>query len=115
MLSLEVRMRAERRIVRAALKCAIRRGYTLHTVVNGEDDEPVRTVTEAMVHAFACDDAHVFLTKPGENHKSNRNKAWFYFVLGNSGWDVISDYTTVLDPVVNDVEPLVARYEAMDR
>ncbi len=36
---------------------------------------------------------------------------WVRFIYGNDGWDVISDYTTNLEPVMKLVQPLIDRLE----
>jgi hypothetical protein len=109
MLALKRRQQVERAIVRAAVVAAIARGWKLESVDNGTDDDfiPVKSVAGVMREAFVADDAVVRFT-------AGSHSAWFLFVYGNSGWDVISDYTTNLDDAVYDIEPLVARYEAED-
>jgi len=37
---------------------------------------------------------------------------WVYFVYGNDGWDVVSDYTTNLEAVLKGSGELAERLEA---
>ena len=109
MFTLARRLVVERAIVRAAVLEALKQGWKLESVYNGADDFPI-TVTsleQVEAEAFVADDAVV-------RFNNGTRTAWFHFVYGNSGWDVISDYTVNLDAVVNAIEPLVARYEAED-
>jgi len=36
-------------------------------------------------------------------YEGDENKGWVRFVYGNSGWDVINDYTTNLEDALNSV------------
>lgn len=112
MLKGERRQECERQIVRATIEAALARGYTLHSVANGEDDERVASTDEAMKYAFECDEAHIFFTRP--NAAENTPISWLFIVLGNEGWTVISDYTVDLDDAVNDTEELVTKWEEED-
>jgi hypothetical protein len=104
MFSLERRQEVERIIVKATIEAAIKRGFVLDFVNNGDDNEPVSTVNEAMDLAFACDDARIWF----------KGGPWLYIVLGNEGWTVISDYTLSIEEAVVDVESLVEKFEKED-
>jgi DNA-binding transcriptional regulator LsrR (DeoR family) len=103
------RQEVERAIVRATIEEAEKQGWRLVRVSNGEDNVAVRSIEEALEHAFACDEAHVYFAP--EHTTDDKWTAWFYVVLGNDGWDVICDYTTNLDLVINATDALVAKYE----
>ena len=109
---MKIRQQAEQEIVRATIEAAIKRGFKLRDVDNGEDEmraptADAITVDEAMVKAFECDDAHVFFaTESG-------GRAWLYVVLGNEGWTVISDYTVNLEDAVKDTDKLVEKWEEL--
>jgi hypothetical protein len=109
MFSNERRQEVERDIVRATVEAALKLGFTLHSVNNGEEEPLVSTVDEVMEYAFSCDEAHIFFREPGMPVYS-----WLYIVLGNEGWTVISDYTVDLDGAVQATEALVEKYEAED-
>jgi hypothetical protein len=104
------RQQVERSIVRATIKAAIAKGFELVAVSNGEDFVETTSVRRAMVVAFECDEAHVYFRKPGSEY--SHWSSWFFVVLGNEGWTVISDYTVDLEVAVRDTEPLVEKYEA---
>jgi len=102
----ERRMQIEREITRAFIEAAIKQGWMLCNVTNGEGETRVSTVDDAMKYAFECDEAHIFFCTKGALLYS-----WVYIVLGNSGWDVISDYTTDMDKVMEAIDPLITKYE----
>lgn len=108
-LPLKQRQRAEREIVRAAIESAQNYGFTLWHVNNGEDETPVTNTDAAMEEAFACDEAKIYFWADATETKY----AWIYIVLGNDGWDVISDYTVDLEDAISDesVETLVRHWE----
>ena len=37
--------------------------------------------------------------------------AWVLLVYGNTGWDVICDYTTSLNEVVDKLQPMIDKFE----
>lgn len=86
----------ERMIVDAVVEDAIKAGYELQVVADGEDMTE-RTTDGAAIIAMLMDldDAHLIYRKP-ETPKENHD-AWVRFVFGNDGWDVINDYTANLD------------------
>lgn len=104
MFTLERRQEVERTIVRATIEEAIKQGWTVKSVDNGEDRTRVDSVDKAMAEAFACDEAHIYLARGGR-------VGWVYIVLGNEGWTVVSDYTMSLDDVVTATEALVNKFE----
>jgi hypothetical protein len=102
----ERRIEMEREIVAALATEAVAQGWSLHAV----DRIVVASVDEVLQRVFDLDEAHLIVTRPAAG--GGRQKSWFYFVLGNTGYDVLSDYGTSLDSVVDAVEPLIARLEA---
>ena len=98
------RVAVERRVVRQFLKDTIAAGFFL--VVDewisefGFDDEevqPTQDIMQLQNQIFNLDEAHVMLFNEGENPAEDVSQGWVYFVFGNSGWDVISDYTTNIE------------------
>jgi hypothetical protein len=102
----EVEEKIIRTIIEHALKDGHRlsvsyeRGYDLPgdhnegTIYNSDNAE------EIFAACFACDDCMLFIHRKGEEAMiDDRVNAlgWIYFVLGNDGWDVISDYTSKLE------------------
>lgn len=101
------RLKIERTIVRRVVKDALAAGYTL-SVDDGGDEYAVENTTSyrAVMDALMnTDDDKLILRKDGKG-----GKVWF--VYGNSGWDVICDYTTSLEALI---EPLMAAGGLIDK
>lgn len=98
----------EQKIVQAFMKSAIDAGYKLTvSLERGYDHDDDSTcvlcstdMEKLMEMAFAGDECHIFV------HKSDmepvvkgrlQSVGWIQCVMGNDGYDVISDYTTNLD------------------
>lgn len=77
-----------RKVVRA-LKAA---GKPVVMVFDGEEEVPVGTETEVMDIVFNLDWARLY-TEDG---------SWVFLVAGNE-WDMLSDYTTNLEPIIDPV------------
>lgn len=62
------------------------------------------TVEAIFVEADKFDECHIFIDGPSENVEEGHG-SWIRLIFGNgnSGWDVISDYTTDLEPVLKPV------------
>lgn len=41
------------------------------------------------------------------------SEGWVYVVMGNDGWDVISDYTTNLEPLMSGANRLAEKYSKL--
>ena len=97
------RIAIERRIVRATVRALLKAGYLLN-VDNGGDTEELAQPT-ADRHAILAelmntDDDYLTVYKV---HAPTVRCAWVRFIYGNDGWDVINDYTTSLDPILEPV------------
>ena len=103
---MKYRQQVERTIVRAFIDEALKQGWTLNAVDNGEDQTYFPDADAAMEAAFACDEAHILF-----KHPEGSRSGWVFIVLGNEGWTVISDYTVNLDAVNEAITPLIDRYE----
>lgn len=104
---LKHRIATEKRIVRQVIKDAFKAGYIL-AIDNGCDygEEVIVKasdgISKAMTEVMLSDEDRVYLIKP-ENFKSQKtwkHSGWVYFVYGNDGWDVISDYTINLEDLL---------------
>lgn len=98
--TVKARQRIEIEIAHALLVVLIRAGFSVR-VVQGDDASgdtlPIRTtVDEAMGDLFQCDDDRILVYRAD----SAKRFGWVYLVYGNDGWDVISDYTTNLEAVI---------------
>lgn len=84
----------EMAIVRHLLTELVAGGF-IFTVDDGED-EPVKCsveIEEGMEAIFAVEDAAIYARKAGESE----DFGYVRLVMGNDGWDVISDYTLNLE------------------
>lgn len=112
--------RLEKRVVRRFVKDALaaghrlavslERGYDLKEMLLGSRD-----VDKIMEEAFAGDQAHIFV-QPAEGPTVEDgivvSEGWVYIVLGNEGWDVISDYTTNLESLLAGANAIAEKEEA---
>jgi hypothetical protein len=91
--AIQRRIRMERSIARAFVTSAHKMGFTFQIDNGGDDDEIVKTsgVKQTLDEMFATDEERVYLVKDG------KRIGWVFFVYGNSGYDVICDYTVNLD------------------
>lgn len=91
-------------------------GYVISEKRFHDNDNPGSPVTAEVVGKIAGDFAlshqnikditivryeRLYVFKPGEK----KPFAWVYFVYGNDGWDVISDYTTKQGPTQSRLTP----------
>lgn len=109
----------EKRIVRRFVKDALAQGKRLAvSLERGYDVEDMllgsRDVKAIMDEAFAGDEAHIFVQPgigPTVEDGSVLSEGWVYIVLGNDGWDVISDYTVNLEPLLAGANALAEKEE----
>ncbi len=122
MSAIEKRIAVEKRIVRRFVKDALaaghrlsvsyERGYDIDEMLNGS-----RNIKEIMDAAFAADDAHLFVHKadgPTTENGSVLSEGWVYIVLGNDGYDVISDYTTGIESLLAGANALADKLADAD-
>lgn len=114
-----MRVRAmEERIVRRFVKDALKAGKRLAvSLERGYDIEDMllgsRDAKKVMDAAFAGDEAHIFVQpKDGDTVEEGRvvSEGWVFIVLGNDGWDVISDYTENLEDLLKGANALSEKY-----
>jgi hypothetical protein len=117
-MSVKMRREVERKIVgqfvRDALAAghrlavSLERGYDIDEMLLGSRDE-----SKIMEAAFAGDDCHIFL-QPAEGPTVEDGKVvsdgWVNCVFGNDGWDVISDYSTNVEPLLAEASKLSDQY-----
>lgn len=65
------------------------RGFQCVKVINGDEDEKVKTIHKAINHATACDEASVYF-RSVKDPEANLLSA--YLVLGNSPHELVADY-----------------------
>jgi hypothetical protein len=91
------------------LAVSLERGYDVDEMLLGSVDK--NAVLDA---ATAGDECHVFVQRAdGPTVSDGRvvSEGWVYFVFGNDGWDVISDYTTSLEYLMEAANAVAERYE----
>jgi hypothetical protein len=95
----------EQKIVKQVLKDAVKGGYQL-VVDDGEEEFPPTTnIKEAYDNLFGVDESRLILEKDGNY------VGWIFFVFGNDGWDVISDYTVNLEEFLTNANKLADKFE----
>jgi hypothetical protein len=104
------RMELERRMASALVKACIDRGFRV-TVDNGEDKPVVMSTNyrKVMNALWQTDEEYVVL-----HDATGKRYGWFFLVYGNSGWDLVSDYTVnaVCEAIWNEViTPLADKME----
>lgn len=86
------RARMELIIVNALLKLLSEKGYSIE--VEEYEGEATPDIKDA---CFNLDEVHLLLTKDGEK------AGWIFLVMGNNGFDLISDYTTNLEKLLKPI------------
>jgi hypothetical protein len=111
----EVEQKIVRRFVKDALKAGYRlavsleRGFDVEDMLLGSTD-----VEKIMNEAFAGDEAHIFVQPsdgPTVEDGQVVSTGWVFIVLGNDGYDVISDYTVNLESLLAGANQLAVQYE----
>ena len=98
------RVAIERRIVTALIDRALAEGYEL-SVDDGEEQYAwTRDRDEVIADIMNTDEDRLYLRKDGHT-------AWVFLVYGNSGWDVICDYHTRLEALLEPINTLTDNLE----
>lgn len=96
-----VRIKVEHDIVTRTVDVLLQQGYLLQTNQGGEGLEPVKPTADRKLilsHLNETDDELLLVSGP-----EGQRIGSVYFVYGNDGWDVISDYSTNLEEVLAPV------------
>ncbi|MBV8895506.1 MAG: hypothetical protein JO051_03265 [Acidobacteriaceae bacterium] len=103
------RIGTEEKIARRCTDALLRAGYLLG-VNDGEETTIERSSdANAIFHAmFTTDEDYILVYRKGEQE----HFGWVRFIYGNDGWDVISDYSTNLEPVMHGVLEYAEAQEA---
>lgn len=104
-MSVKMRQEVEHKIAEALIKSALATGYTI-TVDNGEDESkvPLSDLSLVLADMFLTDEDRLYMWEDDERI------GWVYFIYGNDGWDVISDYTTNLEPIMTEANKISEHY-----
>jgi len=101
----------ERKIVGRIITDALKAGFCV-TVSYGEGDYPVRHSTnraDILKAMWACDEESlIFHTADGRERRG-----WVQLIYGNgnNGCDVVCDYATSLEPIMEPVQKLAEQLE----
>lgn len=118
-MSVKMRQEVERKIVGQFVRDALAAGYRLAvSLERGYDiDEMLLGSTDydaIMEAAFAGDECHIFV-QPGDGPTTEDglvvSRGHVFCVMGNDGWDVISDYTTNLELLLTEANKIADNYE----
>lgn len=77
----------ERAVVFALLLHMERAGFTAISVCGGDEDTPTKSHVEVMDEVFSMDDARIYFKK------GNADSGSALIILGNDGFDAISDWS----------------------
>ena len=100
------RQEIERQIARKVIDDALAAGYAIDVFDGEEDAIENSTDAEAIIAAmFSTDDDRLYF------RKENEVIGWVWFIYGNSGWDVISDYTVNLEELLKGASALAESLE----
>jgi hypothetical protein len=100
------RQEIEKKIARKVIDDALASGYTLD--VHDSEEWVIQNSSDAdavMAAMFSTDDDSLHIRKDGERI------GWVWFIYGNSGWDVISDYTVNLEDLLKGASELAESLE----
>lgn len=109
--AIDARIACERKVVRRTVRTLLAAGYAI-TVNNGED-APIRrskSINAIMAEVQACDEEWLHVLRQDETGAWKRIGTIF-LVYGNSGPEVIADYSTSLETVL---EPVMAYCEKLE-
>jgi len=100
--NVKLRQQMERRIARRVILDGLKAGYTFNINNGGDEYElpgPTDNTKLLLDTMFATDDEHLIVFKEGKRF------GWVYFIYGNGngGLDVISDYSTNLDHLIDPI------------
>jgi len=102
--TIEERRAIERQVIQRVITDALA-DPTLY--LSAEGVAPTRDATVLLDEIFSVDEARLYYHRNGEPTAYGL----VYFVLGNSGWDVISDYTTNLEALLAGANALAESLE----
>lgn len=83
-----IRQRIEVAVIRLLLTKAQESGFTLYAIDDGENVVRVKTADRAMEKIFNLDDCYIKFSTPDD-----KQFLWARIILGEDGYDCISDYS----------------------
>lgn len=109
-MSVKVRQQIERSIATTFVRSVLAAGYTMTVDYGDGESEPLSTEKAALAAMFLGDDDRVYI------YRGKHCIGWAWFVYGNDGWDVLSDYTVNLDDLklMAETEKAIEKFENGD-
>lgn len=109
-MSVKMRQMVEREIATKVVDVLLAAGFQIQ-VDNGDDEPPAYSTNREGILAdmFLTDEEHLYV-----GNFDADVYGWVYFVYGNDGWDVMSDYTTNLESFIGEgtaVDAVIKKYE----
>lgn len=104
------RIRLEEKIGGKIVRALLAAGYSI-SVHDGDTFTLSRSTDPKAVLAamFTSDDDRLYV-RPRDEPKAP-HLGWVWLIYGNGGWDVVSDYTTPLEPALAPVFAWIERHE----
>lgn len=110
-MSVKMRQEVERKIATAFIQSALKAGFLI-SVDNGEDEtRPMSNEKSILSAMFQTDEDRLYTFVPKSDGSKRSRHGWVYFIYGNDGWDVISDYTVNLQPLMAAADKISDYYE----
>jgi hypothetical protein len=105
-MSVKMRQEVEKKIFKQAIQSLLAAGFAVSIDNGGDDEYEIKDSTDlaAIIKASnLTDEERVYVRKLNEPiARGSHFFGWVFFVYGNDGWDVISDYTINLEPFIGD-------------
>lgn len=103
------RVRIERKIAVSLVDELLEQGFKITVNNGGDEDEITKSgdrskILDAM---WETDEERIFVYNPAHTPVGQEYFGWLYLVYGNDGWDVLSDYTTNLEPFIPKTKKLI--------
>jgi hypothetical protein len=99
-MSVKMRQEVERKIIHQVVDSLLEAGFSI-SIDNGDNNgnvyelEASRSRRAIRAALYQTDDERIYAIDA-----KGRTFGWVYFVYGNDGWDVISDYTVNLEKFI---------------
>jgi hypothetical protein len=103
---MSTRAKLERRVVWNLIRHLHAAGFRVVSVQDDDGLERVRGAKSAMERIFSLDDCDI-------NFKRGERTYWVRVVLGNNGWDTISDYLNNIEfaAIIDSLQTLIESVE----
>ncbi len=102
-MTVKKRQSIERQIVTRILTDAVHQGHEVAVSIDNGVSKVVKPTTDIekiLAGMFSVDDEHLLV------YRNGTFCGWVYLVYGNDGWDVINDYTSNLEIVLEGANDL---------